>query len=63
MIEPDRGTGRNYHRQPREREQSLWREHERRSFRSDDSELSAFARPGPRSGSIMNCLPRPDASD
>jgi succinoglycan biosynthesis protein ExoA len=51
MSEPDRGTGQDSYRRPRELEEGGWRVEERRSFRSDDPGASAFARPELRSWS------------
>jgi succinoglycan biosynthesis protein ExoA len=44
MIEPDRGTGQESYRRSREPEQGTRQRRERRSFRFDDAEPSAFAR-------------------
>jgi succinoglycan biosynthesis protein ExoA len=62
MIEPDRGTG-EQRRRPREPEPAGWRER-RSSFRSDETQASAFARSesrswapeGDRAFAVIPCL-------
>ena len=64
MAEPEWGPGDNMLRRPRGRERGGWQERERRSFRPDEAEASAFARPearswapeGDRAFAVIPCL-------